>query len=48
MKTNKTRSRKITKQYVSAKSIKNKDRLINVMVFSIVFFIAILLISQIV
>lgn len=48
MKTNKTRSKEITKLYVSNKSLKNKDRFINLMVFAIVFFTAVLLISQIV
>jgi hypothetical protein len=48
MKANKNRSREITKSYLSNKSVKNKDRVINLMVFSIVFFITILLITQIV
>ncbi|RED27119.1 hypothetical protein BD847_1052 [Flavobacterium cutihirudinis] len=48
MKTNKTRNKEITKLYVSKKSMQNKDRFINLMVFTIVFFIAVLLISQIV
>lgn len=48
MKTNNTRSKAITKLYVSNKSMKVKDRAINLMVFTIVFFITILLISQIV
>lgn len=48
MKTDKTRNKEITKEYVSNKSMKHKDKFINVMVFSIVFFIAVLLIAQIV
>lgn len=48
MKANKSRNKEITKLYISKKSIQNKDRTINLMVFTIVFFIAILLISQIV
>lgn len=48
MKTDKTRSKRITKEYVSNKSMMNKDKFINVTVFSIVFFIAVLLISKIV
>ncbi|SHH04798.1 hypothetical protein SAMN05443663_105108 [Flavobacterium defluvii] len=48
MKANKTRKKELTKLYVSNKSLKNKDRIINVMVFSIVSFIAVLLISQII
>ncbi|MEN2489389.1 hypothetical protein AAYQ05_16430 [Flavobacterium sp. B11] len=48
MKTDKTRSKKITKEYVSNKSMKHKDQFINVMVFSIVFFIAVFLIAQMV
>jgi len=48
MKTNKTRSKEITKQYLTNKTIQNKDRTINLMVFTIVFFITVLLISQIV
>ncbi|MCP2025333.1 hypothetical protein L1276_000473 [Flavobacterium sp. HSC-32F16] len=48
MKVNKTRSKEITKLYVSNKSMQNKDRIINLMVFTMVFFIALLLISQIV
>ncbi|WP_165590664.1 MULTISPECIES: hypothetical protein [unclassified Flavobacterium] len=48
MKADKTRSKEITKQYVSKKSLQNKDRFINLMVFAIVFFIAVLLISKIV
>lgn len=48
MKANKTRSKEITKLYVSNKSMQNKDRIINLMVFTMVFFIALLLISQIV
>jgi hypothetical protein len=48
MKANKTRSKEITKQYVTKKSMRNKDSLINLMVFTIVFFITVLLISQIV
>lgn len=48
MKANKTRSKEITKTYVSKKSMHNENKFINLMVFSIVFFIAVLLISQIV
>ncbi len=48
MKANNTRSKAITKLYVSNKSMRKKDRAINLMVFTIVFFIAVLLISQIV
>lgn len=48
MKANKTRNKEITKLSNSNKSIRKKDKLINLMVFSIVFFIAVLLISQIV
>jgi len=48
MKTSKTRSKEITKQYVTNKSIQSKDKVINLMVFTIVFFITVLLISQIV
>lgn len=48
MKVNKTRNKELTKLYLSNKSIKNKDRIINVMVFTIVFFITVLMISQIV
>ncbi|SEO18217.1 hypothetical protein SAMN05444671_0769 [Flavobacterium sp. CF108] len=48
MKENKTRKKEITKLYMSNKSLQNKDRTINLMVFTIVFFIALLLISQIV
>ena len=48
MKANKTREKEITKLYMSNKSLQNKDRVINLMVFTIVFFIALLLISQIV
>lgn len=48
MKANKTRSKEIAKLYATNKSMRNKDRFINLMVFGIVFFIAVLLISQIV
>ncbi|TDP02952.1 hypothetical protein EV145_102112 [Flavobacterium sp. 245] len=48
MKANKTRSKEITKVYLSKKSMNNKNRFINLMVFTIVFFIAVLLISKIV
>lgn len=48
MKTNKTRSKEITKQYLSNNARQNKSRIINLMVFTIMFFIALLLISQIV
>jgi hypothetical protein len=48
MKGNKTRSKEITKVYLSNKSMQHKNRIINLMVFTIVFFIALLLISQIV
>jgi len=47
MKANKTRNKELTKLYLSNKSIKNKDRVINLLVFTIVFFIAIMMISQI-
>lgn len=48
MKANKSRSKEIAKLYGSKKSMQTKDRTINLMVFTIVFFIAILLISQMV
>jgi hypothetical protein len=48
MKKNKTRSREITKDYMSNKSMQRKEKAINVMVFSIIFFIAVLLLTQIV
>jgi hypothetical protein len=48
MKANKTRNKEITKRYISNKSRQNKDQMINFMVFTIVFFITVLLISQIV
>lgn len=48
MKVNKTRNKEITKRYVTNKSMRNKDAIINLMVFTIVFFITVLLISQIV
>lgn len=48
MKTKKTRNKEITKQYLSNKSIRSKDRAINLIVFAIVSFITVLLIWQIV
>lgn len=48
MKVNKTRNKELTKLYLSNKSMRNKDRIINIMVFTIVFFITVLMISQIV
>ncbi|SFD50185.1 hypothetical protein [Flavobacterium phragmitis] len=48
MKTHKIRSKEITKEYLSNKSKKNKDKAINVMVFGIVFFVAVLLLSKII
>lgn len=48
MKTNKTTKKDISRISIETKSLQNKDRIINLMVFSIVFFIALLLISQIV
>lgn len=48
MKANKTRNKELTKLYLSNKSIRNKDKVINLLVFTIVFFITVLMISQIV
>lgn len=48
MKVNKTRNKELTKRYLSNKSTRNKDFIINLMVFTIVFFITVLMISQIV
>ncbi|MFH6989836.1 hypothetical protein ACHRVW_19015 [Flavobacterium collinsii] len=48
MKADKIRKKNIEKLGISNKGIKQKDRVINLMVFSIVFFIALLMISQIV
>lgn len=48
MKAKKTRNKEITKRYLSNKSMKNKDRAINLIVFAIVSFITVLLIWQIV
>ena len=48
MKANKTRNKELTKLYLSNKSIRNKDRFINLMVFAIVFFITVMMIAQIV
>ncbi|RUT70020.1 hypothetical protein D0817_12605 [Flavobacterium cupreum] len=48
MKANKTTNKEITKQYVTKKSMRNKDSIINLIVFTLIFFITVLLISQIV
>lgn len=48
MKTNKPVKRDFKEIELSDKSRQNKDRAINLMVFTIVFFIALLLISQLV
>ena len=48
MKVNKTRNKEVTKLYLSSESMKNKGRIINIMVFTIVLFITVLMISQIV
>lgn len=47
MKVDKTRNKELTKLYLSNKSISNKERVINLLVFTIVFFITIMMISQI-
>jgi hypothetical protein len=47
MKVDKTRNKELTKLYLSNKSIRNKERVINLLVFTIVFFITVLMISQI-
>jgi len=47
MKVDKTRKKELTKLYLSNKSIRNKERVINLLVFTIVFFITVLMISQI-
>ncbi len=47
MKTNKSRSKEITKAYFSNKSRRNKDRLVNLMVFTVVLFITVMLITKI-
>lgn len=48
MKTNKSRSKQITKIYSSSKSRRNKDRFVNLMVFTVVLFITVMLIAKIV
>lgn len=48
MKTNKSRSKQITKTYSSSKSRRNKDRFVNLMVFTVVLFITVMLIAKIV
>ncbi|WP_264204827.1 hypothetical protein [Flavobacterium shii] len=48
MKANKTRKKYVTSLDVSGNSMKRKDRIINSIVFVVVSFIAILMISQIV
>lgn len=47
MKVDKKRNKELTKLYLSNKSIRNKERVINLLVFTIVFFITVLMISQI-
>jgi hypothetical protein len=47
MKVDKTRNKELTKLYLSNKSIRNKERVINLLVFTMVFFITIMMISQI-
>ncbi|MCC9018887.1 MULTISPECIES: hypothetical protein [Flavobacterium] len=48
MNEDKTRKKKIKKLGISNKAIRQKDRVINLMVFTTIFFIALLMISQIV
>ena len=48
MKTNKSRSKQITKIYSSSKSRRNKDRFVNLMVFTVVLFITVMMIAKIV
>ena len=48
MKRNKTRKKYITELDMSEKSIKRKDRIVNSIVFAVVSFIAVFMISQIV
>jgi hypothetical protein len=48
MKANKTRKKELTELDISEKSFKRKDRIVNSIVFAVVSFIAIMMISQIV
>jgi len=48
MKTSNKRNREITKTYFSNKSRRNKDRFVNLMVFTVVLFITVMLIAKIV
>jgi hypothetical protein len=48
MKANKTKKKYITELDMSEKSIKRKDRIVNSIVFAVVSFIAVFMISQIV
>ncbi|GEM_PF-2524922 len=48
MKTDRSRSKEITKIYTSNKSRRNKDRFVNLMVFTVVLFITVMLIAKIV
>lgn len=48
MKANKTRKKDLTELDISQKSMKRKDRIINSIVFAVVSFIAIMMISKIV
>ncbi|MFH6988638.1 hypothetical protein ACHRVW_12925 [Flavobacterium collinsii] len=46
MKANKTRDKEIAKLYASNKPMQNKDRIINLIVFALVLFLTVFLISQ--
>ncbi|MET3018100.1 hypothetical protein [Flavobacterium hydatis] len=48
MKANKTRKKELTPLDISENSMKRKDRIVNSIVFVVVSFIAIMMISQIV
>ncbi|MCV9934289.1 hypothetical protein OIU80_18580 [Flavobacterium sp. LS1R47] len=48
MKANKTRKKELTELDMSEKSMKRKDRIVNSIVFAVVSFIAVFMISQIV
>lgn len=47
MKTNKTRKKEATELDTSNNAIQKKDRIVNIIVFAVVLFIAVLTLSQI-